>query len=94
MNKLTHEEGWGFDIQFHIRGNEVDVDAIRNKISSMGESALIVGDETLIKVHVHAPTPGAILDYGCSVGVITNVIIENMQEQYIDFMAGQAPVHQ
>jgi DAK2 domain fusion protein YloV len=66
------------------------VDAIREKIASMGESALIVGDESLIKVHVHAPTPGAILDYGCSVGIITNVIVENMQEQYIDFMAGQS----
>jgi len=89
LEQISREEGWGFDIQFHIRGNELDVDAIREKISSMGESALIVGDTALVKVHVHAPTPGAILDYGCSVGVITNVIVENMQEQYIDFMAGQ-----
>jgi DAK2 domain fusion protein YloV len=89
LEHLEHEEGWGFDIQFHIRGKDLDVDGIRNQISSMGESALIVGDETLIKVHVHAPTPGSILDYGCSVGIITNVIVENMQEQYIDFMAGQ-----
>ncbi|MDE3092013.1 MAG: DAK2 domain-containing protein, partial [Chloroflexota bacterium] len=74
---------------FHIRGKDLDPDGIRDKIASMGESALIVGDPTLIKVHVHAPTPGAILDYGCSVGTITNVVIENMQEQYIDFMAGQ-----
>ncbi len=89
LEQISREEGWGFDIQFHIRGNALDVDAIRDRISSMGESTLVVGDATLIKVHVHAPTPGAILDYGCSVGVITNVIIENMQEQYIDFMAGQ-----
>lgn len=90
LEQLEHAEGWGFDIQFHVRGNNLDVDAIREKISSLGESALIVGDETLVKVHVHAPTPGAILDYGCSAGIITNVIIENMQEQYIDFMAGQS----
>jgi hypothetical protein len=89
LEQLEREEGWGFDIQFHVRGMNLDVDAIREKISSMGESALIVGDETLVKVHVHAPTPGAILDYGCSVGIITNVIVENMQEQYIDFMTGQ-----
>jgi hypothetical protein len=89
LEQLEREEGWGFDIQFHVRGKNLDVDAIREKISSMGESALIVGDETLVKVHVHAPTPGAILDYGCSVGIITNVIVENMQEQYIDFMTGQ-----
>jgi DAK2 domain fusion protein YloV len=90
LEHLEREEGWGFDIQFHVRGSDLDVDAIREKIASMGESALIVGDSTLIKVHVHAPTPGAILDYGCSVGVITNVILENMQEQYIGFMAGQS----
>jgi hypothetical protein len=89
LEQISREEGWGFDIQFHIRGTNLSVDAIRHKIASMGESALIVGDPTLIKVHVHAPTPGAILDYGCSVGTITNVIVENMQEQYIDFMAGQ-----
>ncbi|MGE5264892.1 MAG: DAK2 domain-containing protein [Acidobacteriota bacterium] len=89
LEQISREEGWGFDIQFHIRGANLDVDGIREKIASMGESALIVGDPALIKVHVHAPTPGAILDYGCSLGTITNVIIENMQEQYIDFMAGQ-----
>jgi DAK2 domain fusion protein YloV len=90
LEQISREEGWGFDIQFHIRGTDLDVDAIRDKIASMGESALIVGDATLIKVHVHAPTPGAILDYGCSLGTITNIIVENMQEQYIDFMAGQS----
>lgn len=89
LDQIAREEGWGFDIQFHVRGKELNVDAIRDQIASMGESALIVGDENLIKVHVHAPTPGAILDYGCSLGVITSVVIENMQEQYIDFMAGQ-----
>jgi len=90
LEQLAREEGWGFDIQFHIRGTNLDVDAIRERIASMGESALVVGDPSLVKVHVHAPTPGAILDYGCSVGTLTNIIVENMQEQYIDFMAGQS----
>ncbi len=89
LANMTREEGWGFDIQFHIRGAALDVDSIRDRIASMGESTLVVGDPSLVKVHVHAPTPGAILDYGCSVGTITNVIVENMQEQYIDFMAAQ-----
>jgi uncharacterized protein len=89
LEHIAREEGWGFDIQFHVRGASLDVDAIRERIASMGESALIVGDPSLVKVHVHAPMPGAILDYGCSLGTITNVVVENMQEQYIDFMAGQ-----
>lgn len=90
LENISREEGWGFDIQFHIRGSDLDVDAIREKISSMGESALIVGDASLIKVHVHAPYPGEIIDYGVSCGMISNIILENMQEQYIDFMSQQS----
>lgn len=89
LENISREEGWGFDIQFHIRGSDLNVDTIRDRISSMGESALVVGDSSLVKVHVHAPYPGSIIDYGVSVGVLSNIILENMQEQYIDFMAQQ-----
>ena len=88
LENLAVEEGFGYDIQFHIRGNVLNVDEIREKISAMGESALIVGDETLIKVHIHALNPGDILKYGAEQGPLVNIIIENMQAQYADFMAG------
>lgn len=88
LAQITREEGWGYDIQFHIRGPGLDVEQIRARISSMGESALIVGDDTLVKVHVHAPNPGEIVKYGADQGPLVNVSIENMQEQYVDFVAG------
>ncbi len=88
LEALSREEGWGYDIQFHIRGKTLDVDTIRETISAMGESALIVGDEQLVKVHIHAPNPGDIIKYGADQGALVNIIIENMQEQYVDFMAG------
>lgn len=88
LERISREEGWGYDIQFHIRGPGLDVDEIREHISRMGESALIVGDDTLIKVHVHAPNPGDIIRYGADQGPLVNISIENMQEQYVDFMAG------
>jgi DAK2 domain fusion protein YloV len=79
------EEGYGYDIQFILKGENLDVEAIRAKIASMGESTLVVGDEHTVKVHTHAPNPGPIIEYGASLGPITNVIIENMQEQYRAF---------
>ncbi len=88
LEQMARTEGWGYDIQFHIRGSALDVDTIRETISAMGESALIVGDETLVKVHIHAPNPGDIVKYGAEQGALVNIIIENMQEQYVDFMAG------
>lgn len=88
LENLTREQGWGYDIQFHIRGQDLDVETIRDTISALGESALVVGDKTLVKVHVHAPNPGTILQYGAEQGPLVNIIIENMQAQYLDFVAG------
>jgi DAK2 domain fusion protein YloV len=88
LERISREEGWGYDIQFHIRGRGLQVDEIRARISSLGESALIVGDDTLVKVHVHALNPGEIIKYGAEQGSLVNIIVENMQEQYVDFMAG------
>lgn len=88
LQTLTREEGWGYDIQFHIRGENLNVEEIRSAIASMGESALVVGDSTLIKVHVHAPNPGDILKFGANQGSLVNIMIENMQQQYLDFVTG------
>ncbi len=87
---LQAEGGWGFDIQYILRGKALDVEEIKRKIESMGESVLVVGDSNMIKVHAHAPTPGPILDYGVSCGVVSKVIVENMEEQYQEILLGQA----
>ncbi len=90
IENLQAEEGWGFDIQCIIRGQTMDVNAVRSRVESMGESVLVVGDYNLIKVHAHAPSPGAILDYCVSQGVVSKVIVENMEEQYQEILLGQA----
>jgi hypothetical protein len=84
------EEGYGYDIQFVIQGEALDVDEIRDTIASMGDSALVVGDMRVVKVHVHSPEPGTPLNYGASVGSISRVIVENMQEQYQEFILSKA----
>ncbi len=84
------EEGYGYDIQFIIRGEALDIDEIRNTIASMGDSALVVGDTHTIKVHVHAPDPGPALSYGVNCGSLSKIIVENMQEQYQEFVVSKA----
>lgn len=75
------EGEWGYDIQYLIRGENLDVEAIRAYISSIGECPLVVGDSKLVKVHVHCPNPGPAIEYGANQGVIFDVVIENMDEQ-------------
>ncbi len=87
---LDAEEGYGYDIQFLIHGESLNVAEIRDTIDSMGDCALVVGDTRTVKVHVHSPEPGTPINYGSSVGSLSRVIVENMQEQYQDFVLSKA----
>ncbi|MCL4868517.1 MAG: DAK2 domain-containing protein [Anaerolineae bacterium] len=70
-----------YDVQFILMGQNLNVDEVRGRIDSMGDSTVVVGDATTIKVHVHVKDPGVPISYGVSLGQITDVVIENMQEQ-------------
>jgi hypothetical protein len=84
------EEGYGYDIQFIINGQDLNVEEIRAAIAVIGESALVVGDSRAVKVHVHCVEPGTAISYGASKGSLSRVIVENMQEQYQEFILSKA----
>ncbi len=88
--QTAFEEEYGYDVQYIITGTNLDVVKIREDISAMGTCPLVVGDSTTIKVHIHTPFPGDPLNYGARVGSISRVIVENMQEQYQEFILGRA----
>jgi len=82
---------YGYDIQFLLNGQDLPIEEIREVITGMGESVLVVGDPETIKVHVHSDDPGKILTYATSMGALSDIVLENMQQQYQDFVARQAP---
>ncbi len=75
-------EDYGYDIQFIIHGDNLNVGKAREAIDSMGESVLVVGDSNIVKVHVHSREPGPPINYGAGLGSLSRVIVENMQKQY------------
>jgi hypothetical protein len=66
---------------FLIEGNELDRDALEEQLEKLGDSLLVVGDPSAIKVHVHTDDPGAALSIGTGVGTIDRIEIANMHEQ-------------
>lgn len=82
------EEGYGYDVQFLMRGENLSVDNMRVALAEMGGwSTLVVGDEKLIKVHVHMHDPGLPITYAIRTGAaIDDVVVENMQRQYEDYV--------
>ncbi len=77
-----------YDVQFIIMGQNLNVEEVRRTIDAMGDSTVVVGDETTIKVHVHVDNPGDPISYGVSLGEITDVVVENMQMQMDEIVSG------
>ncbi len=85
------EQGYGYDVQFLMRGRGLDIDAVRKAIDAVGWSTLVVGDENLIKVHVHVHDPGVPISYAIRQGAaLDDVVVENMQAQYQDYVVERA----
>jgi DAK2 domain fusion protein YloV len=66
---------------FLIEGHELDREALEEQLEQLGDSLLVVGDSSAIKVHVHTDDPGAALSVGTNAGTIDRIEIANMHEQ-------------
>jgi DAK2 domain fusion protein YloV len=62
----------------------------RQDLSQFGDSLLVIADEDLVKVHIHAEHPGEVLTYGQRYGSLINIKIENMREQHASIVHERA----
>jgi DAK2 domain fusion protein YloV len=85
---LAHaEQGYGYETMFLLQarpGFSLDVDAIRDRLGTLGESVLVAGDEQAVKVHVHNERPDAILAYALDLGTVSRITVENLDQQVHD----------
>jgi len=72
-----------FDTQLLIEGQNLSEDDIHDWIVANipGDCLLVVGDETVIKLHFHTNVPWKVLEYCASLGEIHDVVVENMMLQ-------------
>lgn len=74
--------GWGYCTEFVINGEQLPLDAVRNEIQRHGDSALVVGDEAAIKVHVHTHEPAVLISYASGIGRLTRLKVDDMSSQH------------
>lgn len=67
--------------EFIIIGSKVPPDFVQRELETKGDSLIVVGDDELIKVHVHTDYPGDVLQFGASLGELTEIAIDNMRLQ-------------
>jgi DAK2 domain fusion protein YloV len=64
-----------------IKGKNVNIVRLREDIESLGDSALIVGNESLVKIHIHTNYPHKVLRRALKEGTIHDIQINNMIDQ-------------
>ena len=72
------------------RENDNTPEKLRDFLSSLGDSLVLVDDEEIIKVHVHTNDPGKALHEAMDYGSFVTVKIENMRLQHTEKVMTEA----
>jgi len=79
------EEAYGYCTNFLLEGDNLDTEKIKRKLEGRGQSLVVAGDETAVRVHIHSYDPGSILAYATSLGTLHQIQIQNMDDQHAGF---------
>jgi DAK2 domain fusion protein YloV len=77
----AEESAYGYCTEVLIGGDRLEIQPVRERIEPLGDSVLVVGDQTLVRVHVHTDDPGAVLSLGTEIGNLQQVKVDNIREQ-------------
>ena len=86
-NEDDDEIPFGYCTEFLLKGKDLDPEKIRKTLAKKGQSLIVVGDDSTVRVHVHTLDPGEIISYATSMGTIHGVSARNMDEQHQDYLA-------
>ncbi len=84
------EADWGYCTEFIISGSGLSPQGVRQYFEENARSTVVVGDPNNVRVHIHADDPGPAISYGVSLGTVSSVKIESMDDQNVEWAAGHS----
>lgn len=85
----AEEVPYGYCTEFLLKGEKLEPDKISKKLEKEGESLIVVGDESAIRIHIHTLDPGNVVRYATRLGTVHQVSMRNMDEQHNDWLEMQ-----
>lgn len=73
---------FGYCTEFILESDKIDEIQMRDLMMPLGDSLAVVGDEGVIKIHIHTENPGKALDLALQYGQLLTIKIENMRVQH------------
>ena len=78
----TDDIKFSYCTEFILESDKVQDTEIRDMMLKYGDSLVVVGDDGVIKVHVHTNDPGLVLQDALKFGQLVTIKIENMKIQH------------
>jgi hypothetical protein len=81
QSSVSEAPSWegAYDVQFLVENPSRPVAAVREEMLKFGaDCVLVVGDEQVLKVHVHTLEPDQIVRIGLTAGRIADVVVEDL----------------
>src|SRR3989337_610224 len=82
----VEESLYGYCTEILVSGRDMEPDSIRGRMLDLGDSVLVVGDDRMVRVHVHTNDPGAVLSHGTAIGSLLQVKVDNIRQQADRFL--------
>src|SRR3989304_4412822 len=79
--KRNYEIKYTYCTEFLLKGSRIDLERLRERIETFGDSALVVGNKNLVKIHVHTNRPDRVLRTALREGTLHEIQINNMEDQ-------------
>jgi len=88
INVSTEDIEFGYCTEFFIKTSEVlsKVQHLKETLCLAGDSMIVVGEEDIIKVHIHTNDPGMVLSEAIKLGELSKIKIDNMREQHSEIL--------
>jgi hypothetical protein len=84
LESVKHElSRYRFCTSFVVEGERLDADALEEELERIGDSVLVVGGETALRVHVHTDEPEHAVSLGRERGVVEALEVADMHEQIV-----------
>lgn len=78
----TDDIKFGYCTEFIVNTESNHVDDLKADLIPRGDSLIVVGDDSMIKVHVHTNDPGLAIQSALNYGFLKDIKVDNMRLQH------------
>jgi dihydroxyacetone kinase-like predicted kinase len=85
LEAVAHElSRFRFCTSFVVEGEALDARALQGELEALGDSVLVVGSETALRIHVHTDEPERAVSLGRARGAVELVEVADMHAQIVE----------